>query len=406
MSRYDEAIHSSEQPDDRRRLVRVPVSSLRRRQVVMLRPGLHAPVGAISVICGQQGVGKGTIIACLAAEQSRHGHGVLYLADEDSGEAVIRPRLQAAGANLDHVEIIRGRRLEDGGPLLPRDTEELAGIAQETQARLLAIDPWTNHVDVPSVDKGEVRRALMPLHGIAEAGQLCVLLSAHPVKHAGQGDPLSEIAHASAVSQVARAAFWVTLDPEHGLDERDNPYRLVSHIKHNLTPKGPTLRFELRPTLLEAADGEPEVTTVRAIDKGQSDLDYRQIRKLERGEQRDTKAAHAREWLREYLTTYGTTIKQTVISAGGEAGHTSRTLERAATDLCESVREAGGPAYWRLVSTSPTTPPVPYVGEVGEVLQPSQKQYTPAQAGTLANSPTRHTGNSGEEEGDAEVMLW
>jgi hypothetical protein len=40
------------------------------------------------------------------------------------------------------------------------------------------------------------------------------------------------------------------------------------------------------------------------------------------------------------------------------------------------------------------------------VLQPSQKQYTPAQAGTLANSPTRHTGNSGEEEGDAEVMLW
>ena len=249
------------QPGVGRRLAAIPVGSLRRREPVMLRPGLNAPLGTLVVMCGQQGIGKGTITALLAAEQS-HEHGVICLAEEDSAEAVIKPRLQAAGANLDRIYIVRGERLDEGGALLPRDTTELAEIAAETRARLLIIDPWTNHVDVLNIDKGQVRQALMPLARIAEECTLVAWLNAHPIKHAGQGDPLSEIAHASAVSQVARAAFWVTLDPDHGQDPTTNPYRLVSQIKGNLSRFSPTLRFELEETYLPVNGDEPAMTTV------------------------------------------------------------------------------------------------------------------------------------------------
>ena len=66
----------------------------------------------------------------LAADLTRAGHGVIFLADEDETEAVVRPRLEAAGANLDRAFTLEATREDEfGGVLLPRDTDERGKVA-------------------------------------------------------------------------------------------------------------------------------------------------------------------------------------------------------------------------------------------------------------------------------------
>ena len=245
------------------RLALKSLSTVKRRRYEMLTPDLMIPVGTVTVLAGQQGVGKGTTLALLAAILTRAGYGVIFLSDEDSAEAVIKPRIQAAGGDVSRAYVVEAVR-DDAGVLLPRDADELGRLAASHNVRLIVIDPWTNHVEGMDIDKGSMRLALMPLRRIAEQYNLVVALSAHPVKNAGQGDPLSEIAHASAVTQIARSAYWLTPDPEWtppqsaaDADEQRNPYVLASHIKNNLTKKGATLRFRFDEVVLEAADGEP-----------------------------------------------------------------------------------------------------------------------------------------------------
>ena len=246
----------------------------------------------------------------------------------------------------------------------------------------------------------------MPLQRIADDCGLCVLLVAHPVKHAGAGDPLSEIAHASAVSQVARSAFWVTPDPEHGDDPAANPHRLVSQVKANLSPFGATSRFELVPTYLPGNGVEPAMTTIRAIPAGESLLTYREIRKLERREGEDTsKAAQAQAWLVAYLTEHGPTAKPDVVKAAEDAGIASRTLERAAELICDTLYDPPRPALWWLPSSSPSGPPVGIVGELGELMEESRIGNAPACA--RPSSPSSPTTDTAQDwRTDDEGLVW
>ena len=73
-----------------------PLSEVKRRRPVMLLPGWMIPVGTVCVLAGQQGIGKGTIISCISAHLS-HSSGVIFLSEEDSAEATVKPRIEAVG---------------------------------------------------------------------------------------------------------------------------------------------------------------------------------------------------------------------------------------------------------------------------------------------------------------------
>lgn len=72
----------------------------------------YVPKGMVTVVGGFPGVGKSTINYDLAARVSRQGDVVLVLTAEDHLAAVVRPRLDAAGADLNLVRrrLHRGRR--------------------------------------------------------------------------------------------------------------------------------------------------------------------------------------------------------------------------------------------------------------------------------------------------------
>ena len=354
---YDKLALTSE-PGGPDRLRLVPVSDTARYQPAMLHPLLPIPLGTLGVICGTQGYGKSLLTCWLAAELTRRGNGVVFLSEEDAVGPVIRPRLEAANANLTRVFTVEATREDDvGGVLLPEDTAELERLVVAESVRLVVLDPWTNHVNVADLDKGVVRGALMPLVKLtAETGAVVVLV-AHPTKRT-EGDPLSQIAHSSAVTQLSRWAFFLTLDPDAdgGLNKRENPYRLLSHVKANLTAESDTARFRIEERLLLAEDGQPEMRAPALVPDGGSELDYltirEKVRKLERRAAPEQRQAltDACEWLAQRLAG-GPVAASTIRSEGEAAGHAWRTLQRASETELPVAKEQpspGQPGTWRL----------------------------------------------------------
>ena len=369
MSTGFEAFRQAAEPPDssrRGRLHAKPMSEYPRRRVEFVLPYVRLPRGVVSVVVGWQGIGKGTITAALAADVTQAGHGVAYVSDEDSVEATIRPRLEAAGADLDRVRTLAPADPKDhGGVLLPRDLGEIRELVVEFDLWLLLLDPWTNHVDVPDVDKGgRVRGALMPLARMCRDTGLATVLSAHPNRRTEVDDPLATIAHASAVSQVARAVFFVGLDPDQGsTDAKVNRDRLLIHHKANMTRHSDTLRYRLEDTLLEA-DGEwlPEVETVRAERVGISLIGdvatararLKQIdRAAQRADEDDTATGRCATFLREFLADVPVKRADVLKAAKEENGWSERTVDRAAHRIgVDSWRPEGAgatsPAWWSL----------------------------------------------------------
>jgi hypothetical protein len=85
----------------------IPVSAVARTDVDWLWSG-RIPLGAVSLLVGDPGLGKSLLACRLAANVSlgKIGEGsgnTLIISAEDSYGAVVRPRLEAAGADLDRV---------------------------------------------------------------------------------------------------------------------------------------------------------------------------------------------------------------------------------------------------------------------------------------------------------------
>jgi energy-coupling factor transporter ATP-binding protein EcfA2 len=252
-----------------------PVLSIDRKTARFV-PGmrLRVPEGTITVVTGQQGAGKGLLFVSEAAAVARQGGGVLIASDEDSAAHTIRPRLEvAAGEQLESLARIQML----SGLTLPEHVDELIQICATHQVRLLVVDPWTNHVGSIDVDKNqELRAALMALAEACDRTRMVALLIAHPNKNSENPDPLERVAHASALTQVARSAFWIVRDPREDYDEHA---RLVAHVKHNLTARADTIEYRIETRRLEAPDQVVPLIVEQGVDP---DLDWLEIHKLRR----------------------------------------------------------------------------------------------------------------------------
>jgi hypothetical protein len=339
-------------PAGEKRLRLRPFSDVKRRNVELLPGELAIPFGTVTVLAAMQGTGKGLYGARQAATLTQLGFGVIVLSDEDSAAATIKPRLQAAGADVSKAYFPEVERRDDlGGIYLVKDTAELGEIAGDVNAALLLIDPWTNYVEADHIDTGRAREALMPLKEICEEHRLVVSLSAHTNRRGLDEEPLNRIAHSGAVTQISRSAFWMCEDPEWEGDGH-TPYRLVAHIKHNLTPRHATARFKIRGVDLPAVGDEPALADIGVMEyEGRSMLTYAGIcqvlRDLARSE-KDTKLNACAEMLREMLRS-GPQLKSACVVLGESNGYPQRTVERAAAErLKVRVRRSTQGAIWEL----------------------------------------------------------
>src|SRR5687768_15737818 len=228
--------------------------------------------------------------------------GVVLLSAEDGLGDTIRPRLEAAGADLDRVAALTGITAwdEETGeayermPALPRDIPSVRSAVEQVAAAVVVIDPLMAYLggDVNSHRDQDVRRALAPLAKMAEETGAAVLLVRHNTKGGGS-NALYRGGGSIGIIGAARLGFTFARDPE------DEGRVIVACTKANITAMPPSLAYRLvdAPDLgcarVEWHDGPVAYTAEDLLAASQETADDRADRNDAAG------------WLRSYLAERG-----------------------------------------------------------------------------------------------------
>jgi len=340
------------------RLVTYPLSLIQSRDIQWLWPG-RLPLGKCVLLVGDPGLGKSILTCEFAAHVSTgrpwpdgsavEGGDVLMFTAEDGHEDTVKPRVEAAGGDVERVHVLHAVQSQKGDErpfTLDLDAEALARDLAARQmlgrpVRRLTLDPlvafvgsFDTHVDAA------VRRALTPLARIAEEFAVTVLSVMHLNKSAQLGAIYRTGGSIAFVAQ-ARAVLAVTADP----NSSDPKSRLLLPLKRNLAPPPPVLRFGISGTPPKPEwDPEPLL-----------DVDIAGVLRGDHGDDADDrpvpKAEEAARFLRDELQD-GPQAQEELVRRAGELGIRPRTLERAKARLrIESQREGYGAAgrwIWKL----------------------------------------------------------
>ena len=197
----------------------MPFSSIQDERLTYLEPG-RIPLGLVTVLCGYAGLGKSQYTCLLAARLSRGESGepaaTLIATAEDGPGTTVRPRLEAAGANLDLVYVLTIQS-DDGltdGIEIPDDLDTVAEEMQRTGARLLVVDPLVAHLpsEIDTHKDGQVRRALAPLYRLAQELDCAVVVTIHLNKAQGM-QPLQRLSGSGAFGPLLVACCYLTETP-------------------------------------------------------------------------------------------------------------------------------------------------------------------------------------------------
>jgi hypothetical protein len=209
-------------------------------------------LGKLTMLDGDPEQGKSLVALDLCARLSTGrcmpdgtpGIGVansLILQDEDGAEDTVFPRLQAVGADLTRVFRFHPDDGTDDLLRFPDNFELLDTALQESDARLLVLDPVTAFLDssVMLSSDQSVRRALSPLARLASKHRCAVKMVRHINKKQGGTNAMYRGLGSIGLVAACRSAWIIGRDPQH--PQR----RVVAQIKNNLAPPQPSLAYEL-----------------------------------------------------------------------------------------------------------------------------------------------------------------
>jgi hypothetical protein len=187
------------------------------------------PLGMLAVIGGQPGLGKSQISINLAAGvttgKGLPGTGVfkdlgsvIILANEDDASRTIRPRLDAAGADITKVHIVEGVAREGADVDMFQLDLDIADLRERAvqigDVKLIIIDPPSAYLGtkVDSYKDSDVRRVLMPLGTLAQETGAMILLIVHLNKRT-DGGAQQRFSGSTAWTAAPRVGFMVAEDP-------------------------------------------------------------------------------------------------------------------------------------------------------------------------------------------------
>ena len=327
--------------------VMVRLADVEPETVDWLWPG-RIPCWRLTVLDGDPGLGKSAVTIDLASRVTRYARmpdgtrglwtarGVVLIGVEDGLADTVRPRLDAAGADVERVVALEAVRGDDGRPRLPTiaDTQAIAETADGVDAALLIIDPLSAFLGrgVDGHRDTDVRQALASLAVMAEKTGLAVLVVRHLSKSGG-ANPIYRGGGSIAIIAAARSGLLLARDPD------DDDLRVLATTKCNLAP--PQQSLSLR---LDASGGALKVEWLGTSERSAGDL-----LTVTDSEERSARG-EAIELLQTELED-GPKSVPALRAAASSAGIGWRTVERAKAALrVESVKRkvAGGGWVWRL----------------------------------------------------------
>ncbi len=323
----------------------VRASQIQRENVDWLWPGRLA-IGKITILDGDPDVGKSTLTCDIGGALTTRaplsgGHcldkaaGVVFVNAEDGASDVIRPRLEAAGADLSKCVIVTP---EEGPMIIPTTLDRLNYFVSLADVELVVIDPLFAYLPPGknSWNDQHMREVLTPLKTWAEKMGVAVLIIRHPNK----GKDMKAMYRGGGSIGIIGAARFGLFAAKH---PEDSDLRVLSSSKCNIGRKSSSLAFRI-----VEDDANPEVGVVEWM--GEIDLTADDLVGYGKPtNEREIDVAIA--FLLGLLA--GGPIKSTdVIERARKVRISKRTLDRAKYKLGVRSRKNGSQWYWEL----PTEP--------------------------------------------------
>lgn len=282
--------------------------------------------GKLAVLDGDPGTGKSFVTIDLAARIStgapmpcgRPGvvGNVLLLNAEDDARDTIRPRVAAAGADLNRVNIFFAPGLDmSWRPQFPDDMNQLARTIRETAAVLVVLDPMISFLaaNTSANNDQSMRNALGPLGELAAQTGACILLVRH-LRKSGGANAIYRGMGSIGILGAVRTGLMIARHPD------DPELRVFSQTKTNVGPPGATLNFRLG---RRDETGPTVVNWAGSLDLTADELFGTNL-PLRAGSRTRERAT---EWLRLFLVG-GPRRASEVFEAARTAGIPERTLYR------------------------------------------------------------------------------
>lgn len=336
-------------------------SDIQAKPINWLWPGRIAR-GKVSMLAGNPGLGKSQITSSMAAVVTTAGiwpvdkcrcerGNVIFLSAEDDPEDTIRPRLEAAGADLSRVfildAVVDGFRA-DGNEIkrafnLKTDLARLGAMLDEIGgAALIVIDPITAYLgEADSHKNAEIRALLSPLSDLAAKHGAAVVCVSHLNKSSG-GEALMRVTGSLAFVAAARAAFVVAKDND------DPERRLLLPLKNNIGNDQTGLSFTVESTQVQSSAGTVETSRIvwgtEAVTVTADEAVASASNPEEHSDMQDAKT-----FLRDLLSDGPVPSKQ-IRADAEDAGYSWRTIQRAQKVLgIDAVKDGmRGGWVWKL----------------------------------------------------------
>ncbi len=292
----------------------------------------YIPYGKITIIQGDPGEGKTTVILQIAAllskgeelpcdDTEREPITIIYQTAEDGLNDTIKPRLIEADADCSRVKVID----ESENPLTMLD-ERLEQAIAETGARMVILDPIQAYLgaDVNMNVANETRSVMKRLGNIAEKYECAIILIGHMNKGGGKASyrGLGSI----DFQAVARSVLIVGR-------LKDNPtMRVMAQGKSSLAPEGDSIAFEL--------NKETGFNFIGKHDISAEDLLL--------GTCKDNKTQQAENLLNEMLED-GKKPQSEIMNRAKAEGISKRTLDEVKKNMYIKSLKENNKWYWELI---------------------------------------------------------
>lgn len=348
----------------------IALSDVKPERVEWLWPN-RIPRGKLVTLDGDPGLGKSTLALAITGPittagqwpdgtRCEHPGAVLLLSAEDGLADTVRPRLDAAGADVTRVHAIQGvpEVDRDGNVgLRPPTLGDILALREaivSTGAALLIVDVLMAYL--PSGSDAhkdqDVRAILGRLTKLAEETGCTIILIRHLNKSTGR-DPLYRGGGSIGIVGAGRVALLVAADPD------DEERRVLAGMKSNLGPLPEALAYRL----VSAGDyGVARVQWEGAVEHTAHTL------LSERGNAQEASAAtEAEMWLEDYLAQNGSARSADAKREAAKLKISERTLQRAAEKLGVTTRSEGFPrvTWWALPSPATDDQPTPDTQNLG-----------------------------------------
>jgi putative DNA primase/helicase len=309
--------------------------------------------------------GKGQILADMAARVTRglewpcnEGHApqgsVIQLTAEDDPSDTVVPRLIAAGADLDHVEIVSMVRagakdrmfsLLTDLPLLRKKVADVGNVI------MIQIDPISAYLGIGKIDSfrtTDVRAVLGPLVDLAAELRVAVIGIMHFNKKTDVTNALLRISDSLAFGAAARHVYAA-------INDADNKRKLFVKAKNNLAPdtKALAYSFDLREVGQDHQTGAPIWAPHVLWHPEHVDVTATEAMAAANNAKSPAARDSAKKFLSDLLAA-GPVAKCDIEEAAEANCISSRTLERAKAELGIIAKKDGpnGSWTWRLPPTT------------------------------------------------------